>query len=128
MDDEGALYGLMWNNPAFVIGVVFTDRSGFIFRQGWEILWKTIVRVDNLDVRLNSDLVKVTRRGGRVFLDLAEESGAITTTVCDFLVWTAPMSELLTTVSDPTYAEKKLFSGLTPQERWLELDVEILPL
>ena len=42
---DEALYGLMWNNPTFVIGMVFTGRGGFILRREFEVIWLSLIHI-----------------------------------------------------------------------------------
>ena len=78
------------------------------------MIWKTIVKKENLDVKFNQDLFSVKRKDDRVLLKLWTGS-SLETVSCDFLIWAAPMKEFLRTVSGATHQERSLFKGLTPE-------------
>ena len=78
------------------------------------MIWKTIAEKENLNIKFNQDLYSVKRKYDRVLLKLWTGSG-LETVSCDFLIWAAPMKELLRTVSDATHQEWSLFKGLTPE-------------
>ena len=104
IDEIGALYGLMWNDPVYLLSVclrtVGKDEdplSVYTFRNGFERIWKTIVEVEKLKINFNSNIFKITRnsKGATIYLNdiyhKREES-------CDFLIWAAPVDEYLKTV------------------------------
>ena len=78
------------------------------------MIWKTIAEKENLNIKFNQDLYSVKRKYDKVLLKLWTGSG-LETVSCDFLVWAAPMKELLRTVSDATHHEWSLFKGLTTE-------------
>ena len=64
LDEIGILYGLMWNNPKFVVTsalrILGQDKdlvSVYILRDIFEILWKTRLEKENLNVQFNADIV-----------------------------------------------------------------------
>ena len=66
----------MWNNPRLLVTTVlkyarqFSGKSSFIMRHGFEIVWKTIVKEENLDIRYMSDIVEISRYSDKVILTM----------------------------------------------------------
>lgn len=120
LDEISAIYGLMWNEPRLMIAAVLQTTGkakdpfkAYFFKNGFETIWKTIAEVEDLDIHFNVDLYSVRRSSGHVDLKFWKGS-YLKETVCDFLIWTAPMSALLRTLSDATHQEYSLLGSLKP--------------
>eukprot|EP00092_Neocalanus_flemingeri_P103159 GFUD01131981.1.p1 GENE.GFUD01131981.1~~GFUD01131981.1.p1 ORF type:complete len:527 (-),score=102.25 GFUD01131981.1:408-1988(-) len=121
LDEVSALYGLIWNNPKFVITLTLRalkqdndPLSVYVLRDGFEKIWKNIVQKENLDIRFNTDIYSITRLQNRVALKIWKGS-YLKPEHCDFMIWTPPMSDLLRTLTDTRHEEYNLFKGLKPE-------------
>lgn len=103
IDEISALYGLMWNKPAFIAVYGFrtlkippqNERQNFYFlRGGFEKVWKNIVEKEKLNVKFNTDIYSLRRHNGNSILKIWEGS-SLRSELCNFVIWTPPMSELL---------------------------------
>ena len=103
IDEISALYGLMWNKPAFTSLNAFrilkippqNERQNIYFlREGFEKVWKNIVEKENLNIEFNTDIYSLRRHNGNSILKIWEGS-SLRSELCNFVIWTAPMSGLL---------------------------------
>ena len=76
LDEIGALYGLMWNTPEYLASEIiamapFKDEEYklkkrkykyYIWRQGYEDIWNTITRKENLDIKFNVSILEIVCR------------------------------------------------------------------
>lgn len=85
--------------------------STYVLKDGYEKVWKTIVEVEKLDVVYNVDIVGVSRLSNGSQIDIWRNS-RVETELCDFIIWTPPMSELLRVLRSPLEEEQRLFSSL----------------
>lgn len=121
LDEIGTLYGLLWNNPKFVvtsalraIGQDKDPLSVYILKNGFEILWNTIIKEENVKVKFNSDIVRVKRRyGGGVDIFL-QKNFVRRKEKCGWLVWAAPMEEFFKVAAYVSHEEFTLFKNLAP--------------
>ena len=121
LDEIGTLYGLLWNNPKFVVAVALrsigNDKdplSIYILKNGFEILWNTVVEKENINVKFNSDIVRVKRhfKGGvDIFF---QENFVQRKEQCGWLVWAAPMEEFFKVAADLSHEEFVLFRSQAP--------------
>ena len=58
VDEVGALYGLMWNTPKYIIslalrslGIQRDPYKTYVFKKGHENIWNTIVKKEKFDIR-----------------------------------------------------------------------------
>ena len=116
-----AIYGLIWNTPKFVVNILLRilkqDKypySAYVLKHGFEKVWKTVVEEESLNVTYNVDIVGVSRSSNGTHLEIWRDS-SIETELCDFVVWTPPMRELLRVLKDPSDEEQRLFSSLQPE-------------
>ena len=120
LDDIPALYGLMWNEPRLMVAAVLQAAGkakdpfkAYFFKDGFEHIWKTIAEYEELDIHFNTDLYSVKRQSGNVILKFWNGS-YLKEKVCNFLIWAAPMSSLLRTLSDASHKEYSILGSLTP--------------
>ena len=123
IDEIGTLYGLMWNTPKLVLSMVLNPVFGlygdhyvaYVLKKGFQHLWKKVVEKHDLNIQLNSSILRVNRNNQSIDLQYKMVvNGSKVNEKCDFLIWTPPMSNFAEFVSDPSDEEKKLFKGLTP--------------
>ena len=88
--------------------------SAYVLKHGFEKVWTTIVKEEDLNVTYNVDIVGVSRSSNTIHLDIWRDS-KMETESCDFLVWTPPMTDLLRVLRDPSDEEHGLFSTLRPE-------------
>ena len=103
-DEVSALYGLMWNKPDYISTFAFrilripprNEREGFYFlREGFEKVWKNIVEKEKLNIQFNTDIYSLRiHSNGNSILKIWEGS-SLRRELCNFVIWTAPMSGLL---------------------------------
>ena len=121
INEIGALYGLMWNTPQLLISfgmgtlqIKQDPYQTYIFKKGWENIWNKIVEKERFDIKYNVDISLVLRdSNNRVTLLYKNQHQNRLSDNCDFLVWTAPMPELVKVLSNPTSEERELFSPLS---------------
>ena len=103
IDEVSALYGLMWNKPAFTSVHAIrllkkktqNERQNIYFlREGFEKVWKNIVEKEKLNIEFNTDIYSLRRHNGNSILKIWEGS-SLRSELCNFVVWTPPMSGLL---------------------------------
>ena len=118
VDKIPALYGLIWNNPKFMVVTALralnrdTDKmSAYILNDGFEHVWKTIVNQEKLDVQFNTDIYSIKRTSKRVDMEIWKDS-YLKTVKCNFMIWTPAMTSFLRTVEDASPSELSLFRGL----------------
>ena len=121
VNEIGALYGLMWNTPQFLLSFGLQalkinqyPYETYILKKGFENVWNKIVEKERFDIKYNVDIFLVRRDGrNRLTLLYKDQYHNELSEDCDFLVWTPPMPELMKVLSNPTLQERKLFSTLT---------------
>lgn len=122
VDDVSALYGLIWLKPKFMFLYV-TRLLGqtpdepfnlYTMKNGFEKIWQTIAEKEELDIRFNTEIYSVRRNFNKIILKLWVEN-TLQTEICGFLIWGAPMTELMKTVKDVSNEEWNLFKGLKPR-------------
>lgn len=131
LDEVSALYGLIWHNPRLVLTSVLVglkkSKSPFAvhsFKSGYENIWKTVVKKDQLDIRFHVDILNIFRNGRGVFLRTVQNFET-KTEQCDFLIWTPVVTELMKVLSNPTSEESRLLGSLRPEIYYAHLiDVE----
>ena len=104
IDEVSALYGLMWNKPAFISTYAFrilrvppqNERQNFyILREGFEKVWKNIVEKENLNIEFNTDIYSIRRQSNGDSILKIWEGSSLRSELCNFVIWTPPMSGLL---------------------------------
>ena len=65
-----------------------------MFSEGFEKVWETIAEKENLNILFHQDIYSLRRQSDHIVLKLWQGS-YLRSTICDFLIWTAPMSEFL---------------------------------
>ena len=85
-----------------------------MLKHGFEMVWTTVVEEENFDIRYFSRVENVNRNESSVLLQYAKPDYKVYAEECDFLIWTAPMTMLLNSLSNPTKDEIDLFSTLSP--------------
>lgn len=131
LDEVSALYGLIWHNPRLVLTIVLIglkkSKSPFAvhsFKSGYENIWKTVVKKDQLDIRFHVDILNIFRNERGVFLRTVQNFET-KTEQCDFLIWTPVVMELMKVLSNPTSEENRLLGSLRPEIYYVHLiDVE----
>ena len=118
VDEVPAIYGLIWNNPKLMVVSALRalnrdteNMSVYILKDGFELVWKTIVEKEKLDVRYNTDIYSIKRTSKGVDMEIWKDSN-VKTVKCDFMIWTPEMTDFLRTVSDASPSEVSLFRGL----------------
>ncbi|XP_060075317.1 uncharacterized protein LOC132555000 [Ylistrum balloti] len=71
VDEISALYAMMWLTPNFLLGLLQRTNGESnikIVSKGFQFLWKEMTRQNNLDVRLNSQVIGIirSRKGFRI--------------------------------------------------------------
>ena len=68
VDEVGALYGLMWNTPKYIIslalrslGVQKDPYRTYVFKKGYERIWNTIVQKEQFDIRFLATIHEIYR-------------------------------------------------------------------
>ena len=104
IDEVSALYGLMWNKPAFISNYAFrllrippqNERQNFYFlKEGFEKVYKNIVEKENLKIEFNTDIYSLRRHGNGNSILKIWEGSSLRSELCNFVIWTPPMSGLL---------------------------------
>ena len=120
IDEIGVLYGLMWNTPSLVISMVLgtlgVDEDLYkahLLKNGFEHVWNTIVKEEQLDIRFNIDIKMIYRNNKGVRIHYEDATSQLLVEKCDFLIWTPPMPDLLKHLSKPSKVERHLFKSLT---------------
>ena len=121
LDEVGALYGLMWNTPSFVISLALRSIGKdedpyrtYVLKDGFQNVWNTVVKKEKFDIRFLTSIQKIDRDKDGVKIDYRDSKSKEYTEDCGFLIWTPPMPDLLQYLSRPTEKETSLFSSLTP--------------
>ena len=122
INEIGALYGLMWNTPQFLIQAGLKTLNIdqypyeiYILKKGYEYIWNKIAEQERFDIIYNVTISSVVRSSNNhVTLLYNDQHHSHVSEDCDFLVWTPPMPELIKVLSNPTKEERKLFSTLSP--------------
>ena len=119
LDEVGALYGLIWVSPNFLIsiglralGIHQDPHRSYVMRDGFENVFNTIVRVENLDIRFNSTINTIYRNGKDIRIEYEDQYSDHQIEKCNFLIWTPPMPELLSYLDSPSADELELFNPL----------------
>merc|ERR1719483_530171 len=91
LDEISALYGLMWVNPKFVVsstlralGKAKEPFGTFVLKDGFEALWKAIVKKENIKVHYNIDIDSIKRNGHNVELWIWK-GAVIKQEICDWV-------------------------------------------
>ena len=121
VDEVGALYGLMWNTPKYIIslalrslGVKKDPYRTYVFKKGYERIWNTIVKKEKFDIRLLTTIHEIYRTRHSVWIQYQDESSSTKVKQCGFLVWTPPMPDLIQYLTNPRSKERQMFSTLKP--------------
>ena len=121
LDEVSALYGLMWNNPKFMVALGlralkkdYEPHSVFVLKDGFEKIWKNIVDKEDLNVIYNVDIHSIRRAWNGIFMTFWKDS-SLKTEHCDFMIWTPPMPNFLKSFVDVRADEYYLFNGLNPE-------------
>jgi hypothetical protein len=117
LDEISALYGLMWNTPGYVqalagkfIGVSAHGLN--MIRGGFQNLWETAVKKENIKVVFNANVFNVKRYNNLVKL-YVWYNGQRHCRNYDFLIWT-PSVYTTRHMLDACKKEKDIFSKLCP--------------
>ena len=124
LDEVSALYGLMWQNTIMMASLALStlgdpnpDFKPFITENGYESLWETIVRVENLDVRYKTGIISVSRQrwwSTKHSLRLiTQQNLKRKSEACEFLIWTPEMRILLNALKRPSSMERRYFEKLS---------------
>ena len=123
IDEIAALYGLMWNTPALVISIAFRTLKVemdpyriYIFKNGFEHVFNTIVKEEKFDIRFNTAIQNIVRTDGDVSIRYKNVNSDLLTKKCGFLIWSPPMPDLIRYLSSPTQREHDLFTSLSSHE------------
>ena len=121
LDEVGSLYGLIWHTPNLVIsaafkvlGVEVDPYRTYIFKQGFEHVWNTIVKEEKFDIRFNTKIKKIYRNKWEVKVNYENAASKLQTKKCGFLIWTPPLPGIIKHLSNPSKEERDLFTKLTP--------------
>ena len=116
LDEISAFYGLMWNTPVFVkalagrfIGVAHGLN---MIRGGFQNLWETAVKKENIKVVFNANILDVKRYDTYVQLDVQYNGGRYKR-YYNFLIWT-PSVYTTRHRLDACSKERDIFSKLKP--------------
>ena len=120
LDEVGALYGLIWVTPNFLIsiglralGIHQDPHRSYVIRDGWENIFNTIVREEKFDIRFNSTIKTIYRNGKDIRIEYEDRYSAHQIEKCNFLIWTPPMPELLSYLDETSTDEFELFNPLS---------------
>lgn len=120
LDEISALYGLMWNTPVYMRALAgkFIGRSHGLtmIRSGFQNLWKTVVKKENIQVIFNANIANVKRYPNYVHLDAWFRYGLIwykKRSYFHFLVWTPSVYTNIRRL-DLCHKEWNIFSKLKP--------------
>ena len=118
-DKVSSLYGLIWNNPRFLVAIAlnaiqqdYVPYSIFIMKDGFDKVWRTVVERMGIDVIFNVDITKVSRGEAGIKLEMTTGKLEKEEMSCDWMVWTPPMQEMLKVLDQPTSEEKTLFKNM----------------
>ena len=118
IDEIGALYGLQYNTPKLVASTLaYLNEVGgveagvSVLKHGFEVIWRTIVEKENLDVRYDSEVKGVDRKSGDNVKLILQTSAGNKTETCDFLVWAADVRDFVASVVDITALEEELLGS-----------------
>ena len=121
VDEVGALYGLMWNTPKYIIslalrslGIQRDPYKTYVFKKGYENIWNTIVKKEKFDIRFLTNIVKVHRNEHSVWIKYQDDSSNVKIKQCGFLIWTPPMTDLVQYLTYPKRKEKETALALKP--------------
>ena len=121
VDEVGALYGLMWNTPKYIIslalrslGVQKDPYRTYVFKKGYERIWNTIVQKEKFDIRFLATIHEIYRTKHSVWIEYQDASSSTKVEQCGFLIWTPPMPDLIQHLANPKSKEKQIFSTLRP--------------
>jgi len=131
IDDIGALYGLIWHNPRFMVTMALMaikknkgPFSLYSLKYGYEHVLKTIAKKENLNIQFQVDIERIERRRNGVYLRTLQNFEE-RTEYCDFLIWTPEATQLVRSLDKPTKAETYLLSSLKQEVYHVHLmDVE----
>ena len=131
LDEIGALYGLIWHNPRFILSMVLTALknakkpfASFSFKNGYEHIWRTIAKRENLTIVFQTDITNIKHCDNSICLKTWQNLEP-KTEVCDFLIWTPEVTQYLRTAEKTTKDEDRLLKTLQPEVYYAHLiDVE----
>ena len=114
----------MWQNTIMMASLALSnlgdpnpDFAPFITENGYESLWETIVRVENLDVRYKTGIISVSRQrwwNRKQSLRLITQKNLKRKSeTCEFLIWTPEMRILLNALKRPSSMERRYFEKLS---------------
>eukprot|EP00794_Sanderia_malayensis_P007175 gene7175-7981_t len=114
LDRIGAFYGLMWNPPSLINGllkIVAGDPTPrlFLTKRGFQKLWETIARKSNLRIHFNRKIRSVKRSKSGILICRWESWNCYKH---DFVIWSPEMKRSLKYFDPPTRKEKKIFRKL----------------
>ena len=111
LDEIGALYGLIWHNPRFVLSLVLTALKNakkpfgqFSFKNGYEQIWRAIAKKENLTIAFQTDITNINQCYNSICLKTWQNLEP-KTEVCDFLIWTPEVTQYLRTAEKTTKEE-----------------------
>ena len=119
MDEVSALYSLFWITPELILPGIFTELGtewgGNLPNLGIEIIWRTVVERERLDVRLNVQIERIHRIDWRNFVVHQFQDSVASKVHCNFIIWTPEMSGLPNILSQASRQELHLFQSLTTE-------------
>ena len=120
IDNVAALYGLMWNTPSDLLSAAINvlnnemdQHSLVIFKKGYQKVIDTIVNKEKFDIRFNVAIQNIVRTERDVTIHYKSAHSDLHTKTCGFLIWSAPMPQLLKSLSNPTQLESDLFTTMS---------------
>jgi hypothetical protein len=139
LETTPALYGLWWNTPRLLLGVVELKPVMMVMRGGFQYMWENMIAKDGLDVVYNCEVTAINRNLERPKSEAEEvmmlSAGAKTDSTgrvsfpievtaltngreevfkADFLILAVPQHLILPAVKDATEEERGLFSVIRP--------------
>ena len=67
------------------------QNISFIFRDGYEKIWRNIADKEGLDIRFNQEIYAIRRKFDKVILKIQTRT-SLDTVQCGFLIWAAPIT------------------------------------
>ena len=72
-------------------GFILTMNSFFHIRDGFEKIWRNIVKKENLQIKFNQIVYSIRRKYDRVLLKI-QSGSSLDVVRCDFLIWGGPIN------------------------------------
>lgn len=120
LDEISALYGLIWNTPEFLLGLLTSNSpvTVGVIDNGYQPLWTKIARRENLNIKFNTHITGIRRcnRGVRINYQSRKRFliPHIKTKRFDFLILAANMKDLFqNAVKDNCNRERNIFDKAT---------------